>query len=88
MAGATVSGTIPGRPASTPMPLQDWGAAAAIVTGWANRIWRTCEGLELMLATPIMPLAKLASVAVAVAVVEPSLTPHVIWLPMTVAVMV
>jgi hypothetical protein len=41
-----------------------------------------------MLPTPIMPLAKLASVAVAVAVVEPSLAVHVIWLPATVAVIV
>lgn len=58
------------------------------MTGWAKRVWRTWFGCELMLATPIMPLAKLASVAVAVAVVVPSRNVHVIWLPATVAVIV
>ena len=79
---------MPGRPASTPSPPHDWGATAAIVTGWAKRIWRTWVGCELMLPMPIMPLVKLASVAVTLAVAVPSLKPQVIWPPVTVAVIV
>jgi hypothetical protein len=83
------SNTMPGRPASIVIGVHDWGTADVIVNGWKNDIWRTCVGVELMAAMPIMPLAKLASVAVAVAVTPPGPTAlHEIELPVAVAVSV
>jgi hypothetical protein len=78
---------MPGRPDSTPMPDHDWGATA-VIAGCENRICRCCAGLALIAATPIMPLPKLESVAVALALPPGPVTLQVIWLAAAVAVSV
>src|SRR5690348_1455631 len=85
--GEIRSGTRPGLPASALSADQDCGTVADI-DGWENFIWRSCEGFELIAATPMLPLVKLASVAVAVAVPPGPLTLQLIWLPVAAAVSV
>ena len=85
LAGAMRSGTRPGLPDSMAGADHDCGTVADM-DGCENFIWRRIDGLELIAAIPIEPLAKLASVAVVVAVPPEPLILQVIWEPVAVAV--